>query len=434
MALFSRRKQRALVIGLDGVPHSLLTRLAAEGVMPNAARLLLLGHLSKMKVTLPEISAVSWPSFMTGTNPGTHGIFGFVDPKPGTYDIRFPGFRDLKVPTLWDRLGKRGKRCVVINQPSTYPAREIPGVLVSGFVAISLKKAVWPPAALPALEKMRYEIDIDTGRARGDHAYLIEALDATLEGRRRAVDHFWTNEDWDYFQVVVTGTDRLHHYLWDALDDAAHPYHAAFLDYYRKVDAFIGELTARFAKDSGRSEEGDGLFLLSDHGFTGIVQEVRVARWLVENGFLSFEKEMPDSLEDIAPSSKAFVLDPGRIYVNRKGRFPKGSVDDAGARAVVAEIKAGLSALRWEGRPVVERVFERDEIYSGPETPNAPDLVVVGHHGFDMKGTIKEPFLFGRTNLTGAHTWDDAFFWSLKAAPPDLDITMPAGIVEGSLG
>jgi len=432
VGLFSRKSKRTLVIGLDGVPHALLVRLAAEGVMPNTARLLLLGHLSKMKVTLPEISAVSWPSFMTGANPGTHGIFGFVDLKPGSYELRFPGFRDLRVPTLWDRLGERGKRSVVINQPSTYPAREIPGVLVSGFVAISLRKAVWPPTALAPLEKMGYEIDIDTARARGDHAYLIGALDSTLERRRSAVDHFW-KEPWDLFEVVVTGTDRLHHYLWNALDDASHPHHGAFLDYYRKVDAFVGELAARFARDSGRDEEGEGLFLLSDHGFTGIVQEVRVARFFVENGYLAFEKDPPGSLDDIAPSSKAFVLDPGRVFVHRKGRFPKGSVDDADARAVAAEIKAGLSKLRWEGRPVVERVFERDEIYSGPETPNAADLVVVGHHGFDMKGTIREPQLFGRTNLTGAHTWDDAFFWSLRAAPPDLDITKLAGIVEGSL-
>ena len=77
------QKQRTLVIGLDGVPHSLLERFIADGTMPNMERLASLGHLSRMKVTLPEISAVSWPSFMTGVNPGTHGIYGFVDLKPG---------------------------------------------------------------------------------------------------------------------------------------------------------------------------------------------------------------------------------------------------------------------------------------------------------------------------------------------------------------
>ena len=47
----------------------------------------------------------------------------------------------------------------------------------------------------------------------------------------------------------------------------------------------------------------------------------------------------------------------------------------------------------------------------------------------DLKGTIKEPDLFGRTNLTGMHTWDEAFFWSAKEAPSDLDITQLAGII-----
>lgn len=429
MALFGRKKKRTLVIGLDGVPHSLITRLAADGTMPNVARLSGIGSLARMKVTLPEISAVSWPSFMTGANPGTHGIYGFVDPKPGSYDIRFPNFRDLKAPTIWERLGERKKRSVVLNQPSTYPAREIPGVLVSGFVAISLKKAVYPLRILADLEKMGYRIDIDTARAREDHDYLMEDLAATLESRRRAVDHFWESEDWDYFQVVVTGTDRLMHYIWDAIDDPARPHHEAALDYYRRVDELIGDLFERFAADSGRSEPGEGFFMLSDHGFCGIEQEVRVNRWLAENGFLSFESEAPKSIEEISPDAKAFAVAPARIFLNRKSRFPKGHVDAASARGIMDEIKAGLSELSYEGRPVMERVFERDEVYSGPEIEGAPDLIPVGHHGFDLKDTVKETALFGRTNLTGMHTWDDAFFWSLHEQHPDLDITDLAGII-----
>lgn len=429
MALFKRKKQKTLVLGLDGVPYPLLRDLAANGTMPNVAKLTEIGHLSKMKVTLPEISAVSWPSFMTGTNPGTHGIFGFLDPKPGSYDVRFPNFKDVKVPTFWEKMGERKKRSIVINQPSTYPAHEIPGILVSGFVALSLKKSVFPPKVLDDLEGIDYEIDIDTRQAREDHDYLMESLSATLEGRLKAVDLFWTKEDWDYFQVVVTGTDRLQHYIWSAYEDASHKYHDAFLDYYRKVDAFIGDMYGRFIDVSGRPHEGEGFFMLSDHGFCGIEQEVRVNNWLRENGFLSFESDAPGSLEDIAESSKAFVIDPGRIYLNHKGRFPKGSVDEASARSIVDEIKAGLSELQYEGKPVIERVFERDEVYSGPETSKGPDLIPVGNHGFDLKGTIKEADLFGRTNLTGMHTWDEAFFWSLKEAPEDLDITQLAGII-----
>jgi predicted AlkP superfamily phosphohydrolase/phosphomutase len=432
LALFGRKKQRTLVVGLDGVPYPLISKLADDGVMPNVAKLKGMGHLSKMKVTLPEISAVSWPSFMTGKNPGTHGIFGFIDPKPGSYDIRFPNFKDLKAPTIWDRLGERKKKSVVINQPSTYPAREIPGTLVAGFVALSLKKAVWPPRFADDLSDAGYEIDIDTREARGDHDYLMKALDETLEGRKAAVDLLW-KQDWDLFEVVVTGTDRLQHYIWSAYDDPSDQYHQAFLDYYAKVDAFIGELFERFQRDSGRSDPAEGFFMLSDHGFCAITQEVRIARWLMENGFLSFEKDEPTSLEDIAPESKAFVLDPGRIYLNRKGRFPKGTVDDASAQSILDELKSGLIELCYGEQPVIERVFLRDEVYSGPETPNAPDLIPVGHHGFDLKGTIKEPEIFGRTNLTGMHTWDEAFFWSKEAPPEDLNITQLAGIIEATL-
>lgn len=430
MALFGRKKKRTLVVGLDGVPHSLLTEFMADGTMPNVAKLAKLRAPARMKVTLPEISAVSWPSFMTGTNPGTHGIFGFVDPKPGSYDYRFPNFRDVKVPTLWDKLGQRGKKSVVINQPSTYPAREIPGVLVAGFVALSLKKAVWPARVLDGLKGAGYEIDIDTAQAREDHDYLMKALDSTLDGRRAAVDLFWKSEDWDLMEVVVTGTDRLQHYLWCALEDESHAYHDRAVAYYTKVDAFIGELYERFQNDSGRKTAGEGFFMLSDHGFCGIKQEVRVNRWLVENGFLSFEEDEPTSIEQIAEGSRAFAFDPGRIYLNRKGRFPKGCVDDASARSVLDEIKAGLCELEHEGEPVIERVFDVGEVYSGPETKNGPDLLPVGNHGFDLKGTVRPTDLFGRTNLTGMHTWDDAFFWSKDETPAGLDITQLAGMIE----
>ncbi len=441
MGLFGRKKKRTLVIGLDGVPYTLLQELISNGTMPNVARLASLGHLSQMKVTLPEISAVSWPSFMTGTNPGTHGIYGFIDPKPGSYDIRFPNFRDLKAPTFWDRMGDK-KRSVVINQPSTYPAREIPGVLVSGFVALSLKKAVAPLRILADLEGMGYKIDVDTARARGDHDFLFEELESTLATRRAAALHFWEKENWDFMQVVVTGTDRLMHYLWTAIEDESHERHEQAMKYFTAVDAMIGELSGRFDSENGRDREGEGFFMLSDHGFCGIKQEVRINRWLADNGFLSFEKEEPSSMEDIAEGSKAFAVAPGRIFLNRRGRFPKGSVDDASACSIMDEIKSGLSGLTFDGDPVIQHVFERDEVYSGPETRNAPDLIPVGHHGYDLKDSVKERELFGRTNLTGMHTWDDAFFLSLDAppagSPPDggseLEITQLAGIIMEAVG
>ena len=131
-ALWSKKKKRVCVVGLDGVPYTLLNRFIEDGTMPALAEIVRTGCLSKMRVTLPEISAVSWPSFMTGKNPGHHAIFGFTDLKPQSYSLRFPSFKDLRAPTIWDKLSERKKRSVVINQPSTYPARPIEGALISG--------------------------------------------------------------------------------------------------------------------------------------------------------------------------------------------------------------------------------------------------------------------------------------------------------------
>jgi predicted AlkP superfamily phosphohydrolase/phosphomutase len=382
-----------------------------------------------MKVTLPEISAVSWPSFMTGTNPGNHSIYGFTDLKPNTYNLRFPSFGDLRAPTIWDKLGERKKRSIVINQPSTYPARPIEGVLISGFVALSLRKSVHPKSLLPKLEQDGYIIDIDTMRARQDHGYLVNELDRTLDARQRAVNHLWDGEEWDLFEVVVTGTDRLHHYLWDALENTVHPHHEFFLNYYRRVDSFIANIHSRFRKLTNADGTTPGFFMLSDHGFTGIKSEFYLNAWLKKEGFLKMDSEAVDSIEAIGEGSRAFALDPSRIYLNLVGKYPKGCVKPEDVRPVLSDIKAGLTELACNGERVIEKVFERAEAYDGPFAEQGPDLVAVSKYGYDIKASPKKKELFGQSALTGMHTWDDAFFWSSQQPPQNLNITDLAPII-----
>lgn len=428
--LRKKKSPRVMVVGIDGLPYSLVQKLTADGVFPFLAELVRGGHLTQMTVSLPEISAVSWPTFMTGKNPGEHGIFGFTDLKPNSYQMVFPSFSDLKTPTLWDRLGELGKRSVVINQPGTYPARKIPGVLISGFVAVDLMKAVQPLKYLGPLRRLNYEVDVDTQRCRRDHDWLFVDLDRTLSARTRAVELLAAEEDWDYFQVVVTGTDRLQHYLWDAVRDPAHPRHSQAMAYYRQVDRWIKEMWERFHRSTELSREGEGFYLLSDHGFTAIRQEVYLNAWLKEQGWLAWDQPEPGSLEDLSDSSRAFALDPGRIYLHRRGRFPRGRVEQGEAPELLAELKSQLLSLTHEGQPVLRRVFAPEEIYSGPQTPNGPDLVLLSHWGYDLKGSIKAHAVFGRTDLSGMHTWDDAFFWSAQKPKAELNIVDLAEIIQ----
>jgi hypothetical protein len=67
-----------------------------------------------------------------------------------------------------------------------------------------------------------------------------------------------------------------------------------------------------------------------------------------------------------------------------------------------------------DGSPVLRKILDRNEVFHGPFAWQGPDLVLLSHHGFDLKGRITSKSIFGLSGLTGMHTQDDAFFFSDK--------------------
>ena len=411
------------VIGLDGVSVPLVRDLTARGLMPNLAQLLAGGTVAPMRSSIPVISSVSWTSFMTGRNPGKHGVYGFTDVKPGTFTMFFPNFGNVRSDTLWDVAGRAGKRSIVLNVPNTYPARPLEGLLVSGFVAVNLERAVFPPSLLPRLQAENYRIDVDYLNADQRPEPFFEDLAATLEARRRVYLSLVRDEPWDLFIAVVTECDRLHHYFWHQYADPAGLHHQRFLDFYRRLDDVLGALVSALPA-------GTVLFIVADHGHTLIHREFYPNVWLREQGLLALKAEKPKGLADVDPATKVFTLDPGRIYVHRQGRFPLGAVGSTEADDLLGRVREGLLALRddrpgraGDGRPV-PRIFARDEIYRGPCVESAPDLVLDFADGYDPKGAFGRTELFGRSALTGMHTYADAlFFMNRRDVPTDgLDI------------
>jgi predicted AlkP superfamily phosphohydrolase/phosphomutase len=423
------------VIGLDGVGLPLVRDLAARGVMPGLAALLAKGTAAPMRSSIPTISSVSWTNFMTGQNPGKHGIYGFTDVKPGTLTMFFPNFGNVRSETLWDVAGRAGKRSIVMNVPNTYPARPLNGLLVSGFVAVHLERAVHPATLLPRLREEGYRIDVDYLDADQRPDAFFADLEATLEARRRVYLRLLREEPWDLFIGVITECDRLHHYFWSQYADPAAPHHARFLDFYRRLDEVIAALVDALPR-------GTPLLIVADHGHTLIHREFYPNAWLRAQGLLRFTSEKPKGLADVDPASKVFVMDPGRVYVHRRGRFPLGTVDDAEAEKMLERIRAGLLALRDDspgapdgGRPV-PRVFRRDELYHGSMIGSAPDLVVHFTPGYDPKGALARTAVFGRSALTGMHTHDDSLFFFDRPGVPteDLDIVDLAPTILALLG
>jgi predicted AlkP superfamily phosphohydrolase/phosphomutase len=426
---------RVAVIGLDGVGVPLVRELVARGVMPSLGALLARGTLAPMRSSIPVISSVSWTGFMTGRNPGKHGIYGFTDLKPGTTTLYFPNFGNVWGETLWDVVGRAGKRTIVLNVPNTYPARALDGLLVSGFVAIQLERAVYPAALLPRLQAAGYRIDVDYRDADQRPEAFFADLAATLEARRRVYLELVRDEPWDLFIGVVTECDRLHHYFWHAWADPAHPHHDRFLDFYRRLDDVLAALVAAFPP-------GIPVFIVADHGHTLIHREFYPNAWLREAGLLRFTSERPRGLADLDPASKVFILDPGRVYVHRAGRFPLGQVGPAEAEDLLARLREAFLGFHDDspdapagGRPV-PRVFGRDELYHGPALDAAPDLVLHFADGYDPKGALARPALFGRSALTGMHTYADALFYVNRPDVPTdgLDILDLAPTILSLLG
>ncbi|HET8675412.1 MAG TPA: alkaline phosphatase family protein, partial [Blastocatellia bacterium] len=118
---------KVLVIGLDGASFNVLDPLIEKGYMPNLARLVATGTRADLETTFPPITAVAWSSFMTGKNPGKHGIFEFVRRDHGTKRELAVNATYRQGRAIWDLMGEAGKRVIVHNFPCTYPPREVNG-------------------------------------------------------------------------------------------------------------------------------------------------------------------------------------------------------------------------------------------------------------------------------------------------------------------
>jgi predicted AlkP superfamily phosphohydrolase/phosphomutase len=399
--MLNRENQKKFaLIGLDGVSYNLVKELIHSGVMPNMGKLIKNKGLVRTTAPLPEISPVSWMSMMTGMNPGQHGVFGFAELDPVNYSYILPHFPSLPVKPLWEEFDN-DYTSIIINLPHTYPARPLKGILVSGFVAIDLEKAVYPIRILPILKQMNYRFDPDFSLIPGKKIEFLTQLDAILETRWRFFQHI-SKENWNLLVFVFTGTDRINHYFYHSLSNKDSPFHKDFLLFYKKIDDILGEIISQFDK------KGIPFVVVSDHGFVPLKKEIYLAQYLKEWGYLHLDtpEENPNDLTTMNSRTTVFALDPSRVYVHLKKKYKKGNVYKNEYNQLREEIKKRFLELEIDNQQVLAHVFFKEEIYTGKFLDKAPDMVLLANEGYDLKLGLSKK---GKTsNFEGMHSRHNA--------------------------
>jgi predicted AlkP superfamily phosphohydrolase/phosphomutase len=136
---------RVICLGLDGMDPDLLSRFMDQGLLPHFSRLATMGDFKVCGTSIPPQSPVAWSSFITGQDPGGHGIFDFIHRDPETMvpklslaearpPTRFLELGDWKLPrsggsvellrrgrAFWEYLAEDGVDVTVFKMPSNYP-------------------------------------------------------------------------------------------------------------------------------------------------------------------------------------------------------------------------------------------------------------------------------------------------------------------------
>ena len=447
---------RAFVIGLDGGNLGLLKRLAQEGHMPFFSSLIRQGVCGELRSISPPSTPPAWTTFMTGKNPGKHGVFDFFSYKNDLTPPRVVNSTFIRSATLWSILSEAGKRIGVVNVPMTYPPQPVNGVMMTGLLTPSTDLEFCYPASLYGelrRELGEFLIEVPWRDYVPERIpELFDALAHCSRQREKYVRALMLREPWDFFMVVFSETDSLQHALWSFLDqnDARHAdmeIQKRAQGYFRLLDGILEELCSLAGQDTR-------IFFMSDHGIGPLLKWVHMNTWLQCLGLLSLDPKrllamrgvkwfaeavmrldrhgwrkklpfVPKASSDPASilrcirwnRTKAFVALSGEqgIRINLRGREPHGIVSPGREYEELRDqILMELRRLRDPETGEVVGTFarRREEVYAGQFMEQAPDIVFLLGEGRYVGDAFPGYPIFERTNWKhgmGTHRMEGLF-------------------------
>ncbi len=471
--------KRILIIGLDGVPFSLVREWAAAGHLPTLAKLMAEGVAGDLASTMPPTSGPSWTSFATGKNPGKTGIYDFLYRRPGSYVFPPVNTTVRSGKSLWALLSERGRRVVVVNLPMSYPVEPVNGVLVSGWMTpYFATDYTWPPELGEEIKRKVGDYRIYPAETFSERAKerFFRASDELLDLLTKTNLYLMRREEpWDLFMTVYFDTDRVLHQLWHYIDPG-HPWRrgrhedlsAPVIRYFRRLDADI----ARLVEAAG---EGTRLIVMSDHGMGRAARFIVLNNLLLRTGFMKLRGDLSTQIKKALfragvtmrnvhrmvdrlglakhaeyknvysfdgllkkvflsfdnvdwPRTQAYSFGRhyGSVFLNVRGREPQGCVEPG---AEYERVRDEIAAAMLEyvdpelGRPLVSRCIKREELYWGERFEEAPDLILLPEDPSDI--------FYGLSDFGSNRVWDATYRYSGMHRDAGMLVACGPGIRRG---
>lgn len=414
---------KLLIIGLDGATFDLIRPWANAGKLPNLAKLIQNGVQTDLLSTLPPVTSPAWPSFMTGCNPGNHGVFDFIQPSGDSYAL--VNATRIHKPTMWQILSNMGYRVGVLNVPVTYPPQPINGFMISGILSPKQGSFCYPQDLIGRYQAHlgHYRISPNIQYKAGNEAAYIKDIYSLIHAHGKWAVHLMQHEPVDVLMVHFIALDIMMHALW-RLMDSSHPryepseFQDAILGGYQLVDEYVGQLLNLLPPEAH-------VIAMSDHGFGPLNKIVNLNNFLMEKGFLKLNRKPITRLKALAfklgispaviyrlvekiglqnmatkvsKNTRNQVLGKflnydnvdwsqtaaysmghvGQIYLNMVGREPHGIVTAASYQKTRQDIVDALQELKDEnGRSLITKIILREETYHGPFTEKGPDIHLI---------------------------------------------------------
>jgi len=232
-----------------------------------------------------------------------------------------------------------------------------------------------------------------------DEGEFLEQDNQVLEESRAMFEFELNRFDSGLLFNYISSTDQRQHMFWRLLDPKHPAYDASLASQYGDViERTYRQADEILAYTLGKIDKDTTLLVMSDHGFNPFYRSFNLNSWLLAEGYHVFRN--PFKKEEFGygfPSTdwsktKAYGLGFNSLYLNRRGREAEGAVaPGAESEALVREIARKLEAFRdpVTKEQVILRATVAGDIYSGPQTAEAPDLILGFNRGYRI--SFKSP-------------------------------------------